>query len=124
MSDDLSLRDRTLQSRDAIELLSDKWRITLLHLLTPGPQRAKALQQAVTKISPKVLTQTLRGMERDGLISRKLYPSVPPRVEYQLTDMGSSLIAPLKTLCLWAKAHAEDRNQARLEFDARQRKPR
>jgi DNA-binding HxlR family transcriptional regulator len=122
MSEDSSVQDRTLQSRDAVELLSDKWRITLLHLLTPGPQRAKALQQAITRISPKVLTQTLRGMERDGLISRKIYASVPPRVEYQLTDMGASLIAPLKTLCLWAKAHAEERNQARREFDARQGK--
>ena len=122
MSDDFILRERSLQSRDAVELLSDKWRITLLHLLTPGPQRAKALQQAITKISPKVLTQTLRGMERDGLISRKHYPGVPPRVEYQLTDVGSSLIAPLKTLCLWAEAHAEERNRARREFDARQKK--
>jgi len=120
MGDDL--RDRALQSRDAVELVSDKWRITLLHLLTPGPQRAKALQQAVTKISPKVLTQTLRRMERDGLISRKMYASVPPRVEYQLTDMGASLIAPLKTLCLWAEAHSEARDRSRREFDARQRK--
>jgi len=123
MSDDINLRDRALQSRDAVELLSDKWRITLLHLLTPGPQRAKALQRAVTKISPKVLTQTLRGMERDGLISRKIYASVPPRVEYQLTEMGFSLIPPLKALCLWAEAHEEGRNQARREFDARHRKP-
>jgi DNA-binding HxlR family transcriptional regulator len=122
MSDDFSLRDRALQSRDAVELLSDKWRITLLHLLTPGPQRAKALQQAITKISPKVLTQTLRGMERDGLISRKIYASVPPRVEYQLTDMGASLIEPLKALCLWAESHVEERDRARREFDARQRK--
>jgi len=123
MSDDFSLRGQSLQSRVAVELLSDKWRITLLHLLTPGPQRAKALQQAVTKISPKVLTQTLRGMERDGLISRKIYASVPPRVEYQLTEMGSSLIPPLKALCLWAETHEEGRNQARRDFDARQRKP-
>jgi DNA-binding HxlR family transcriptional regulator len=123
LSDDFSLRDRSLQSRDAVELLSDKWRTTLLHLLTPGPQRAKASQQAVTKISPKVLTQTLRGMERDGLISRKVYASVPPRVEYQLTEMGSSLIPPLKALCLWAKAHEEGRNQAQREFDARRGKP-
>jgi DNA-binding HxlR family transcriptional regulator len=122
MSDDFSLRDRVFQSRDAVELLSDKWRITLLHLLTAGPQRAKALQQAITKISPKVLTQTLRGMERDGLISRKIYASVPPRVEYQLTDMGASLIEPLKALCLWAESHVEKRDRARRTFDARQRK--
>ena len=85
----LPLRGRALQSQDAVELLSDKWRITLLHLLIPGPQRAKTLQQAISKISPKVLTETLRGMERDGLISRKPYPNVPPRVEYQLTGMGA-----------------------------------
>ena len=122
MSEDLNMRKRSLQSQDAVELLSDKWRITVLHLLTVGPQRAKALQQAITRISPKVLTQTLRGMERDGLISRKMYKSVPPRVEYELTDMGTSLIPPLKTLCLWAEAHVEERDLARGEFDARRRK--
>ncbi len=122
MSEDSPLRGRALQSQDAVELLSDKWRITLLHLLTPGPQRAKTLQQAISRISRKVLTQTLRGMERDGLISRKLYPNVPPRVEYQLTEMGASVIEPLKTLCLWAEAHAEERDRARREFDARKEK--
>lgn len=121
MSEDSPLRGRALQSRDAVELVSDKWRITVLHLLTPGPQRANVLQKAISKISPKVLTQTLRGMERDGLISRKLYPGVPPRVEYQLTDMGTSVIEPLKTLCLWAEAHAEERDRARREFDARKK---
>ena len=122
MKEQFKLRGRALQSRDAVELLSDKWRITLLHLLTPGPQRAMGLQRAITKISPKVLTQTLRGMERDGLISRKVYPSVPLRVEYQLTNMGASVIEPLKTLCLWAESHAEERDRARREFDARKKK--
>jgi DNA-binding HxlR family transcriptional regulator len=119
MGEDSNWKSRSLQSRDAVELLPDKWRITLLHLLTPGAQRAKALQQAITKISPKVLTQTLRGMERDGLISRKVYASFPPGVEYQLTDMGTSVIEPLRTLCHWAQAHAEERDRARREFDAR-----
>lgn len=122
MSEDSPLRARALQSQDAVELLSDKWRITLLHLLTPGPQRTNTLQKAISRISPKVLTETLRGMERDGLISRKLYPNVPPRVEYQLTEMGSSVIEPLKTLCHWAEAHAEERDRARREFDARKKK--
>jgi DNA-binding HxlR family transcriptional regulator len=121
MSEDSPLRGRALQSQDAVELLSDKWRITLLHLLTPGPQRANTLQKAISKISPKVLTQTLRGMERDGLISRTLYPNVPPRVEYQLTEMGVSLIEPLKMLCHWAEAHSEERDRARHEFDARKK---
>lgn len=121
MTEDSNPRNRALQSRDAVELLADKWRITILHVLTPGPLRAKELQHALAKTSPKVLTQTLRGMERDGLISRKTFPSVPPRVEYQLTDMGASLIAPLKTLCLWAEEHVEERNRARREFDARKK---
>ncbi|HYL62852.1 MAG TPA: helix-turn-helix domain-containing protein [Candidatus Methylomirabilis sp.] len=119
MGEASNLRNRALQSRDAVELITDKWRITILHVLTPGPQRAKAVQQALTKTSPKILTQTLRGMERDGLISRKVYASVPPRVEYQLTEMGTSLIAPLKILCQWAEEHAEARDRARHEFDAR-----
>ena len=68
MSDDL--RDRTLQSEDVVELLSDKWRITLLHLLSPGPQRAKALQQAVTKISPQMLTHV--GNRVSSIISSAL----------------------------------------------------
>lgn len=60
-------------------------------------------------------------MERDGLISRRLYPGVPPRVEYQLTDMGVNVIEPLKALCLWAEAHAEERDRARHECDARKK---
>lgn len=88
-----------------------------------GAATSQCLQKDISKISPKVLTQTLRGMERDGLISRKLYPGVPPRVEYQLTDMGASVIEPLKALYLWAEAHAEERDRARREFDARKKEP-
>jgi DNA-binding HxlR family transcriptional regulator len=65
-----SIRQRALQSRDAIELLRDKWRIPILHVLTPGPLRSSQLQGALRHVSAKVLTQTLRGLERDGLISR------------------------------------------------------
>ena len=115
----LNMRDRALQSRDAIELLSDKWRITILHVLVPGTLRSGELQRAITDISPKVLTQTLRGMERDGLITRAVYPVVPPRVEYQLTDMGTSLIKPLRDLCHWAQAHVKERDRARQKFDQR-----
>src|SRR5215469_5867984 len=109
----LNMRLRALQSRDAIELLSDKWRIPILHILSPGPLRSGELQKAIAEISPKVLTQTLRRMERDGLISRTIYPIVPPKVEYQLTPMGRSLLEPLRQLCLWAKAHRNERDSAR-----------
>jgi DNA-binding HxlR family transcriptional regulator len=69
------------------------------------------------EVSSKVLTQTLRSMERDGLISRKVYTVVPPRVECQLTSMGKSLIVPLRNLCHRAKAHVEERDRARRDFD-------
>jgi DNA-binding HxlR family transcriptional regulator len=113
----LSFRDRALQSRDAIELLANKWRITILHVLREGPLRTNALQGAIEEVSPKVLTQTLRGMERDGLIKRHIFNVVPPRVEYELTPMGRSLIKPLQDLCHWAKAHVAERDAARKKFD-------
>ena len=112
-----NMRLRALQSRDAIELLADKWRIPILHVLAPGPLRSSELQKAISEISPKVLTQTLRGMERDGLLSRKVHAVVPPKVEYQLTHMGKSLLEPLRQLCLWAKGHVKERDRARREFD-------
>jgi DNA-binding HxlR family transcriptional regulator len=113
----LTFRDRALQSKDAVELLSQKWRIAVVHLLREGPLRTNELQNAMAEISPKVLTQTLRGMERDGLISRTVYPVIPPRVEYALTAMGMSLLMPLADLCHWAKAHVAERDAARKRFD-------
>ena len=119
MAKSLDMHLRALQSRDAIELLADKWRIPILHLLAPSPLRSNELQRALPEISPKVMTQTLRGMERDGLISRTVYPIVPPKVEYRLTNMGRSLIDPLRQLCHWAKNHVKERDRARREFDER-----
>ena len=114
----IGIRDKALQSRDAIELLSNKWRITVIHILRDGPLRTNAIQAAMSDVSPKVLTQTLRGMERDGLIHREIYNVVPPRVEYGLTPMGKSLLKPLGDLCRWAKAHLEERDAARSRFDS------
>ena len=117
MAQVVTLRRRALQSRDAIELLSNKWRITVLHLLREGTLRTNAIQTAVPEVSPKMLTQTLRGMERDGLLVRRAHQASPVRVEYQLTPMGQSLLNPLQNLCHWAKAHVEERDRARKHFD-------
>ncbi len=106
-----------MQSRDAIDLLSYKWRIAVIHILRDGPLRTNEIQGAMSEVSPKVLTQTLRGMERDGLIDRLIFNVVPPRVEYELTTMGTSLIKPLQHLCHWAQEHIGERNQARNKFD-------
>jgi DNA-binding HxlR family transcriptional regulator len=111
------IRNRALQSRDALELLSDKWRVTVLHVLTPGPLRANQLQRAIQFVSPKMLTQTLRGLERDGLISRNVRSAVPAHVEYSLTEMGLSVIPLLRNLCQWAKQHSRQRDEARRKFD-------
>jgi DNA-binding HxlR family transcriptional regulator len=118
----INIRDRVLQSRDAIDLLSNKWRITIIHILRDGPLRTNEIQAAIEEVSPKVLTQTLRGMERDGLIYREIFNVVPPRVEYGLTGMGRSLIKPLEDLCHWAKAHIGERDSARNQYDSRSAK--
>jgi DNA-binding HxlR family transcriptional regulator len=117
-----TIRARQPQSRNAIELLSSKWRVAVLHLLTSGALRANKLQRAIEQLSPKVLTQTLRGLERDVLIRRKVQNVVPPHVEYELTQIGESVIPLLRNLCHWAKAHAETRDDARRRFD-HSRKP-
>jgi DNA-binding HxlR family transcriptional regulator len=111
------LRAAALQSRDAIELLADKWRVAILHLLRNGALRTRDLQGAIREVSPKMLTQTLRGMERDGLVTRKIHPVAPPRVEYELTEMGFSLIAPMQQLCRWAEEHVAERDASRARFD-------
>ena len=113
-----SIRERALQSRDAIELLRDKWRIPILHVLTPGRLRANQLQGALPRVSAKVMTQTLRGLERDGLISRDVRNSVPAHVEYCLTAMGSSIIPLLRNLCVWAEDNSSKRDEARRRFDS------
>lgn len=113
----MSIRNRALQSRAAVEVISDKWRIPVIHILRDGSLRTSQIQSAIADVSPKVLTQTLRGMERDGLIRRDVFPVVPPRVEYSLTAMGKSLIKPLEELCRWAKNTVADRDAARERFD-------
>ena len=111
------LKSRALQSRDAIELLADKWRIAIIHLLRDGALRTRELQNAIEEVSPKMLTQTLRGMERDGILIRTVHPATPPHVEYELTKMGLSIIPPIQELCHWAKAHIGERDAARARFD-------
>jgi DNA-binding HxlR family transcriptional regulator len=117
MSDAMRFRERALQSNDAIELLANKWRITILHILREGPLRTREIQTAIPEVSPKMMTQALRGMERDGLLVREVHTTGTRHVEYRLTPMGTSLIPPLQELCRWAKANVRRRDQARERFD-------
>ncbi len=94
--------------RDIIASLSDKWSLLVIYTLSQNPKmRFGELQKSITDISQRMLTVTLRSLESDGLVSRQVYPEVPPRVEYQLTDLGYSLLEPLKGLVNWAKENTE-----------------
>ncbi|MEV6640705.1 helix-turn-helix domain-containing protein [Amycolatopsis sp. NPDC051371] len=93
--------------RLAVELIADKWTVVVLAGLSEGPVRHGELVELIGGISRKVLTQTLRRLEAHGLVRRHAYAEVPPRVEYELTPLGATLIDPIHTLTEWARAHGD-----------------
>jgi DNA-binding HxlR family transcriptional regulator len=103
--------------RDVIDHLGDKWSTLLITVLSGGPLRFSAIRRAVPDISQRMLTQTLRSLERDGLILRQVFPTKPPSVEYRLSPLGESLLAPLAGLVDWAFAAHPAIRAARAEFD-------
>jgi len=105
--------------RESVGLLSSKWSVDVLLALGHGTRRYHELLAELSPISEKVLTQTLRAMERDGLIGREVHPEVPPRVEYALTPLGATMAAPLKVLGTWALKHGDQVEGARGRFDER-----
>jgi DNA-binding HxlR family transcriptional regulator len=104
-------------TRQALDLITDKWTTLVIYLLADGTSRYSELHRAVDGISQKMLTQTLRDLERNGLVSRKVYPEVPPRTEYTLTSLGQTLIEPLSALCSWAERHMPELDKARQKFE-------
>jgi DNA-binding HxlR family transcriptional regulator len=107
--------------RDSICLLASKWSVDLLLALGDGTRRYHELLEDLEPISEKVLTQTLRQMERDGLVARRVHAEVPPRVEYALTPLGATLAPPLKALGTWSLTHGKRVDEARERFDERLR---
>jgi DNA-binding HxlR family transcriptional regulator len=103
--------------RDVIDHLGDKWSTLLITVLASGPHRFNAIKRAVPDISQRMLTQTLRDLQRDGLITRHVFPTLPPSVEYRLSEMGESLLEPLAALIAWADAHHPAIRQARAAYD-------
>lgn len=95
-------------SRRLLDRIGDRWTVLLVGALDDGPQRFGALATRVGGISQKMLTQTLRSLERDGFVTRTVYPEIPPRVEYELTPLGRSLQGPLRALEEWAVAHMDE----------------
>jgi DNA-binding HxlR family transcriptional regulator len=102
---------------EVLARVGDKWTMQVVMTLGDGPVRFNALRRAVDGISQRMLTRTLRGLERDGLISRTVTPSVPPRVDYALTPLGRSLVEPVTALGEWAVTNRERIASARERFD-------
>src|SRR3954453_12205659 len=105
--------------REGLSVLSSKWAVGVLLSLGDGARRYHEILAELDPISEKVLTQTLRTMERDGLITRHVHPEVPPRVEYSLTPLGATLAGPMKSLGNWAISHGSRVESARERYDAR-----
>jgi DNA-binding HxlR family transcriptional regulator len=99
--------EESCATRQALERLAAKWRVLLIYALLAGPQRPGRLRRRLPGISQKVLTETLRSMESDGLVERRVVKdSAPQHVEYALTDLGRTLQEPLTAICTWALTHA------------------
>lgn len=110
---------RACPSRTVLRHLTDRWTPLIIAVLGAQPEvRFKDLKQQVEGISPKVLTETLRSMETDGLVARRVTASVPPRVDYQLTELGKTTVEPINALRGWAETHLEEVLANRERFDA------
>lgn len=99
--------------------VGDKWSVLIVRLLGDGPRRFNEIKRLVDGISQRMLTLTLRGLERDGLVTRTVTPSIPPRVDYELTPLGRSLWEPVQALGLWAYENRAEIARAQLAFDGR-----
>jgi DNA-binding HxlR family transcriptional regulator len=102
---------------DILSRVGDKWSVMIVMLLGPGPKRFNEIRRAINGISQRMLTLTLRGLERDGLVTRTVFPTIPPRVDYELTELGQSLRCPIDALGEWAFANRGKIDAARARFD-------
>jgi DNA-binding HxlR family transcriptional regulator len=117
MDDDEISPAQTCSLREVLDLVGDKWAIRVLVQLADGPRRFSELERALDGVSRRMLALTLRGLERNGLVTRKVYPEVPPRVEYTMTPHAAELDAPLHALSDWAAKHRARVAAAREAYD-------
>lgn len=111
------LFDPNCPTRLVLDRIGDKWTALVVLLLSDGPMRFSELRAQLGAVAPKVLTQTLRRIERDGLVTRRIFAEVPPRVEYTLTELGRSLTAPIAVIADWAETHVDHITAAQLAYD-------
>ena len=116
---DLQIPDECRAVSEVLDRIGDKWSVLVVIMLGDGRLRFNELRKAIGSISQRMLTLTLRGLERDGLVTRTVYPTTPPRVEYELTDLGRSLLGPVNALGAWARLNRSLIQQARARFDGR-----
>jgi DNA-binding HxlR family transcriptional regulator len=106
-------------TRRVLDRIADKWTALVIGALEDGPRRFSEIQRGIGGISQKMLTQTLRELERDGLVGRTVYAEVPPRVEYALTDLGYTLCEPIAAIRDWAERHIGEVARAQTSYDTR-----
>jgi DNA-binding HxlR family transcriptional regulator len=109
---------KCLAVREVLNRVGDKWSVQVVGMLGDGKKRFSELRNGIEGISQRMLTLTLKGLERDGLITRTVYPIVPPRVEYELTKLGRSLLQPITGLAKWAGNNREKIQTARTRYDS------
>jgi DNA-binding HxlR family transcriptional regulator len=115
-------KERCPAVREVLNRVGDKWSVQIVDLLGDGAMRFSDLRRSIEGISQRMLTLTLRGLERDGLVSRTVFPEIPPRVVYELTKLGKTLLDPISALAEWAEAQRTAIQTARETFDARETK--
>jgi DNA-binding HxlR family transcriptional regulator len=103
---------------EVLSRVGDKWTVLVVSTLGDGPKRFNEMRKALGSISQRMLTLTLRALERDGLVTRTVFPTIPPRVDYELTKLGRSLLDPVSELGLWARRNRAAIQDARHRFDA------
>jgi DNA-binding HxlR family transcriptional regulator len=111
-------------SRELLDRVGDRWTVQVLEALGDGRLRYSELASRIDGVSQKMLTQTLRALERDGLVCRTIYPVIPPHVEYRLTDLGQSLLRPIHALRAWAVRNVKDVRAARDLYEKQRSEPR
>jgi len=102
---------------EVLDRVGDKWSVLVVATLGDGPMRFNELRRAIASVSQRMLTLTLRGLERDGLVTRTIFPTIPPRVDYELTELGRSLLKPVDALGTWARQNREKIRKARMVYD-------
>jgi DNA-binding HxlR family transcriptional regulator len=117
---DTGVTPNCLAVADVLSRIGDKWTVFVVRSLSGGPRRFTELKREINGISQRMLTLTLRGLERDGFVTRTVTPTIPPRVDYELTELGHTLTTPLEAIGQWAITHRQQVENARITFDSAQ----